>query len=107
MSQGGRDGIALRGFQDSDWRCLQLDPLHLFLAPLHHAQGLPGIEAKLMLQAPGGILPSFRLMPSDKERPGNMLDLKIHLIHLCPHGETVVSLSRHAERCRCVIGQSV
>ncbi len=46
-----------------------------------------------MLQAPGSVLPSFRLMPSGKERSGNMLDLKIHLIHLCPHGETVASLT--------------
>lgn len=60
-----------------------------------------------MLQDPGGVLPSPCLMPSDKERSGNMLDLKIHLVHLRPHGESLASLSRHAEQCRCVNRQGV
>jgi hypothetical protein len=65
-----------------------------------------------MLQASGRVLPSRRPMPSGKERPGNMLDLKIHLIHLGPHGETVVSLTAHGtvplrQPSRCLICRHV
>jgi len=69
------------------------DPLPKLLAPLQHDDGLSGIESKLMLQAPGCIFPSSCFLPSGKERSRNMLDLKIHLIHLCPHGETIASLA--------------
>jgi hypothetical protein len=48
-----------------------------------------------MLQAPGSVLPSSCPLPSGKKRSGNMLDLKIHLVHLCPHGETIASLTAH------------
>lgn len=65
----------------------------LFLLLFEHAQGMPSIEAELVLQDPRCGLPNSGFMPSDKERPSDMLDLLVRLIHLCPHTEALAAPS--------------
>ncbi|WP_204239326.1 hypothetical protein [Microvirga arvi] len=45
-----------------------------------------------MLQRLRCIFPNGGFVPSEKERSGNLLDLQVRLIHLCPQRETYASL---------------
>jgi hypothetical protein len=63
--------------------------MRMVLAPLQHADGLPGIEPKVMLEGAGCILPVLSSISRGKERPSNMLDFLVCLPHLRPRRETL------------------
>jgi hypothetical protein len=63
------------------------------LLPLpKHADGLTSVEAEVMLESARRILPNSSFYASTKERLSNVLDLLIHLIHMCPYRETLLPL---------------
>ena len=59
------------------------------LVLLEHADGLPGIKAKLVLEDPRCSFPGSVLMPGNKKRASDMLDVLIRLFHLRPRSEAL------------------
>ncbi len=78
---------ALRGFEGFRRVLVAAFAPALLLLSLEHAQGVAGIETKLMLQHPRRVLPNSGFMPGNEECTSDMLDFLVRPFHLCPHTE--------------------